>query len=238
MDSWEDADEDFVPNLLPSLNTNLKANWDDEEEDEALKEEVVVPVELTPAQKALIKKKREQEEQTLAIKVKNIQLENETPDQKKLRERKAVEESDNQLAAEMFDNVDNNNQETKKANKTVGGIASINLANKQDHVNFGITVATKLENSTAFCVTAFMKEVLSRTQDKLSVEGIDELHTMLTKLKESRKVAEDAKLREKGKNVSQKAAKAKAQKAKETFGGEYEYVDKYDEFSNLEDDFM
>ena len=94
MDSWEDADDDFVPNI-PSLPTG---NWDDEEEDETLKEEVIVPIELTPAQKALIKKKAEQEELTLANKVKNVQLESETSDQRKVRERKAVEEADSLLA--------------------------------------------------------------------------------------------------------------------------------------------
>jgi len=237
MDSWEDADEDFVPVLPTAPSSSLKANWDDDEEDETLKEEVVVPVELTAAQKALIKKKREQEEQTLAIKVKNIQLESETPDEKKLRERKAVEEADSHLTDELFDNVDS--QQSKKVTRTAsGGIAAITLANKQDHINFGITVATKLEKSTTFGVTAFMKEVLNRTNSKLSAEGLDELHAILTKLKESRKIAEDAKLRDKGKPVSQKAAKAKAKLATDTFGGEYDYVDKYDKFANLEDDFM
>jgi hypothetical protein len=234
MDSWEDADDDFVPNM-PSMPSG---NWDDEEEDETLKEEVVAVVELTPAQKALIKKKADQEELILANKVKNAQLENETNDQRKVRERKAVEESDSLLADELFDNIDNAHQ-AKKAPKTASGsIAAINLANKQDHVNFGITVATKLEKSTAFCVTAFMKEVFTRSQDRLSAEGLDELHAILTKLKDSRKIADDAKLKDKGKPKSQKAVKAKAKKAKEIFGGEYDYQDDYGDFSNMEDDFM
>jgi hypothetical protein len=235
MDSWEDADDDFVPNI-PSLPTG---NWDDdEEEDETLKEEVFVPVELTPAQKALIKKKQEQEELILANKVKNIQLEDETSDQKKVRERKAVEEADSLLADELFDNVDNNHQVKKAPKSAAGSIAAINLSNKQDHVNFGITVATKLEKSTAFCVTAFMKEVINRSQDRISAEGLDELHAILTKLKDSRKIAEDAKMKDKGKPKSQKESKAKAKKAKEIFGGEYDYQDEYDGYSNMEDDFM
>jgi hypothetical protein len=235
MDSWEDADDDFVPNI-PNMPTG---NWDDEEEDETLKEEVVAPVELSAAQKALIRKKEEQDELILVNKVKNAQLENETSDQRKVRERKAVEESDSLLADELFDNIDTAHQ-TKKAPKSsaTGSIAAINLSNKQDHVNFGITVATKLENSTAFCVTAFMKEVFTRSQDRLSAEGLDELHAILTKLKDSRKIAEDAKLKDKGKPKSQKAVKAKAKKAKEIFGGEYDYQDDYGDFSNLEDDFM
>lgn len=231
MDSWEDADEDFVPNIP-------KANWDDEEEDETLKEEEYVPVELSAAQKALIKKKKEQEEITLANKVKNIQLESETSDERKIRERKAVEESDSLLADELFDNIDNAHQVKKASKSAAGSIAAINLSNKQDHVNFGITVATKLEKSTAFCVTAFMKEVFTRSQDRLSAEGLDELHAILTKLKETRKIADDAKLNDKGKPKSQKANKAKAKKAKEIFGGEYDYQDDYADYSTLEDDFM
>jgi hypothetical protein len=234
MDSWEDADDDFVPNI-PTLPTG---NWDDDEEDETLKEEVIVPVELTPAQKALIKKKEEQEEQTLANKVKNIELENETSDQKRIRERKAVEESDGRLADELFDNIDNAHQVKKAPKSAAGSIASINLSNKADHVSFGITVATKLEKSTAFCVTAFMKEVFTRSQDRLSAEGLDELHAILTKLKETRKIADDAKMNDKGKPKSQKAQKAKAKKAKEIFGGEYDYQDDYGEYSNMEDGFM
>ena len=127
----------------------------------------------------------------------------------------------------------------KKAPKSAtGSIAAINLSNKQDHINFGITVATKLEKSTAFCVTAFMKEVFNRSQDRLSAEGLDELHAILTKLKDSRKIAEDAKLKDKGKPKSQKKEKAKAKKAKEIFGGEYDYQDEYGDFENMEDDFM
>jgi hypothetical protein len=235
MDSWEDAADSYVP-TMPSMPTG---NWDDDEEDEALKEEVVVPVELTPAQKALIRKKQEQDELALANKVKNIQLEGETSDQRKIRERKAVEDADSLLADELFDNVDNTHQAKKKAPKSASGsIAAINLSNKQDHVNFGITVATKLENSTAFCVTAFMKEVFTRSQDRLSAEGLDELHAILTKLKDSRKIADDAKLKDKGKPKSQKAAKAKAKKSKEIFGGEYDFQDDYGDYSHMEDDFM
>lgn len=234
MDSWEDADDDFVPNI-PSLPTG---NWDDEEEDETLKEEVVVPVELTAAQKALIKKKAEQEEQTLANKVKNAQLENETSDERKIRERKAVEESDSLLADELFDNIDTAHQAKKSSKSAAGSIAAINLSNKQDHVNFGITVATKLEKSTAFCVTAFMKEVFTRSQDRLSAEGLDELHAILSKLKETRKIAEDAKLKDKGKTKSRKEEKAKAKKAKEIYGGEYDYQDEYADYEGMEDDFM
>lgn len=233
MDSWEDAADDFVPNIpMPT------GNWDDEEEDETLKEEVVVPVELSAAQKSLIKKREEQDELALINKVKNAQLENETSDQRKVRERKAIEDSDSLLADELFDNIDTAHQAKKAPKSTGGGIAAINLSNKQDHISFGITVATKLEKSTAFCVTAFMKEVLNRSQDKLSAEGLDELHAILTKLKDSRKIAEDAKLKDKGKPKSQKAEKAKAKLAKERFGGEYDYADEYDGFSNLEDDFM
>jgi hypothetical protein len=230
MDSWEDADDDFVPPIP-------KANWDDEEEDETLKEEEFVPVELTAAQKALIKKKQEQEELVLVNKVKNAELENETSEQKKLRERKAVEESDSVLTDELFDNVDNAHKVNKPSRSTSGGIANIALNNKQDHVKFGVTVATKLEKSTAFFMSAFMKELLTRTQDQLSAEGIEELHAMLTKLKEKRKIAEDAKSKDKGKQKSQKAAKAKAKRANEIFGGDYDYHDEYD-MSAMEDDFM
>ena len=238
MASWEDmADEDFVPNI-PQMPNNF-GNWDDEEEeeDETLKEEVVVPVELTAAQKALIKKKQEQEEITLRNKVQNAQLENETADERRLRERKAVEESDSLLADELFDNVDNVHEKKKATKSVAGSIAAINLANKQDHVNFGITVATKLEKSTPFCVTAFLKEVVNRSQDQLSAEGLDELHAIFTKLKESRKIADDAKLKDKAKPKSQKAAKKKDKIAKERFG-DSDYYDDYEGFSNIEDDFM
>lgn len=235
MSSWEDADDDFVPSI-PVMPTG---NWDDdEEEDETLKEIVVVPVELTPAQKALIKKKQEQDEIILNNKVQNIQLEKETADDRKIRERLAVEESDSVLAGDLFDNVDT--PQSKKAPKSAAGsIAAISLSNKQDHISFGITVATKLENSTAFCVTAFMKEVVTRTQDRLSAEGLDELHGILTVLKNSRKIADDAKMKDKGKPKSQKENKAKAKKAKEIFGGEYDYQDNdYGEYSGMEESFM
>lgn len=232
MDSWEDADDDFVPNIpLPSSS----GNWDDEE-DETLKKQDEVPVELSAAQKALIKKKQDEAELTLSNKVRNAQLENETSDERKIRERKAVEESDGQLANDLFDNVDNANREKKKPKSTTSSIASISLSTKADHVNFGIAVATRLEESTPFSITAFLKEVLTRTQNQLTVEGVNELHAMLTKVKDSRKVAEDTKNNVKGKQTSQKSKKASAKVAKERFG-DSDYVDEYDEYSNMEDDY-
>mmetsp|Transcript_1719 Transcript_1719/g.2695 ORF Transcript_1719/g.2695 Transcript_1719/m.2695 type:complete len:240 (-) Transcript_1719:102-821(-) len=237
-DSWEDEDPDDY--ATPQVST--KANWDDEdeEEDETLIEQrraaeaaAAAAAKPTPAQIEAQKKRERDEAAKLENQLKFAQQENETEEQRRIRERKQVEEADADITAELF----NAGGNPTAAKRTVSsGVAGISLRNREDHVNFGITVANKLADSTSFCLTAFLTEVLKRDGEKLSAESLSTLSTEIAKLQKTKKQAED--LVNKGKHKSKKAEKAKAKRHADIFGDPEDDMPEYEEYGNIEDDFF
>ena len=155
-----------------------------------------------------------------------------------MRERKQVEDADAALTEDLFDAVTLAGPTTsKRSTSSSSGIGGINLKNKEDHVNFVITVSNKLAGSTSFCIQAFLKEVINRNGETLSAESLNDISGIITKLQATKKQAADiAAKAEKPKN--KKAEKAKAKKFKETFGGDYDDVGEYEGYSTIEDDYM
>lgn len=139
------------------------------------------------------------------------------------------------MAGQLFDD---NGKGTKKSKDTsiASGIAGAKLKSKEDHINFAITVAAKLSESTSFNVAAFLKELSERTKASLSVESLTDIIDSLTALRELKKKTEDP---QKGKTVkkSKKAIKIEEKMHNDKFGF-VEDNSAYGSYSNLEDDFM
>jgi hypothetical protein len=179
MDSWEDAeDEDFKP-TIPVVA--VADNWEDEEDQTLIEQQaalaaMAIRAPLTPAQIEAQKKKEELEEQRLQNQIKYAKLENETSEQRVIRERKQVEDADAALAEELFDVPAG---AKRSVSSSSSGLASLNLKNKEDHINFGIMAAQKMSDSTSFCITAFLKEVLNRNGAALSAESLTDLATTI-----------------------------------------------------------
>jgi hypothetical protein len=178
-DSWEDEDEDSVAIKLPVPAVVAPESWE-EEEDETLVEQAAAAkaaaarLTRTPAQIEAQRKKELEEEEKLQNQLKFAQLANETLEERVVRERQQVEKADAALTEELFDAVP-----TAAKRSASSGIAGLVLKTKEDHVNFGITASSKMSTSTSFCVTAFLKEVLTRNGNTLSAESLVELGTII-----------------------------------------------------------
>ena len=162
--------------------------------------------------------------------------EGETAEQRKIRERKQVEDADAAIAEDLFDGVDSPGVAKRATSSSSTGIGGISLKNREDHVNFGITVSNKLAGSTSFCIQAFLKEVISRNGETLSAESLNEIAALVTKLQATKKQAADLTIKAKPK--SKKELKAKAKKFAETYGGEYDNMDEYESYASIEDNYM
>jgi hypothetical protein len=231
MSNWDDEDFDSS-NVVPSIAEKVPTSWEDEE-DETLKAQPEVAPGPTPAQIEAARQKAAAEEQRLQNALKFAVMDTLSPEDKKLKERKEIEEDDARIAEELFDSGNAKASTKSKAS----GLGAINLKNKEDHTNFGILVSSKLTNSTSFCTTAFLKEVMQRQKDTLSAESIDELLTLLQGYKQSKIQAKD--LNKPPKTTQQKKEKKAAiKKHEEIFGGKYENDSKYSAYEDIEDDFM
>jgi len=227
MDDWENEDfEPVIPNKSPG---KVSANWEDEE-DETLKIKPEIAPGPTPAQIEAQRQKALLEDERLQAQMKNAELEGLNAEQRKVRERNQIEEADAQLAEELFDG----GAGTKLSRSKSSGLGGINLKNKDDHVNFGIMVATKMADSTSFCVSAFLKEILQRQKETLSSESLDELAVLIQTLRDSKNRAKETKKA----GPSKKEKKIQIKKHEDTFGGKYEDNDKYASYGNIEDDYM
>ena len=127
---------------------------------------------------------------------------------------------------------------SRASSSVMTGIAGAQLKNKQDHVNFGITVAAKLSESTAFCISAFYKEVTERVKNELSLENLNEILATLQLIRDDKKRKEDA-AKVTTPKLSAKDLKKKKKAHEEKFGGEYGDDDDYGEgYGQLEEDYM
>jgi len=192
-DSWEDEEVEIKLNISDKLNVNsVPSNWEDE--DETVKEVVILPPVPTAQQVEAARKKKEEEEEMLARKIQLALIENETPEERRLRERKQAEEADGQLAGEMFGNGKVESADSLKAKKSASvttGLAGLALKTKEDHNKFGIAVSAKLlESSTPFHISLFLKECSDRVKDKLTVECLDDIIQSLQAIKDTKKKAE------------------------------------------------
>lgn len=184
MDSWEDAeDDDFQPTIPLVVPTATADNWEDEEDQTLIEQQAALAAlairqPLTSSQLELQKKKEELEEQRLQNQLKFAKLENETNEERVLRERKQVEDADAAIAEELFDAPPTATKRSASSS-SASGLASLNLKNKEDHINFGILASQKMSDSTSFCITAFLKEVLNRNGNALSAESLVDLATTI-----------------------------------------------------------
>ena len=217
-DDWEEDDFE-VPVIAPSLKPQ-KA-WDDEDET-VIETPVATPSAATIEAAA---KKKQEEELKLANALKFAALEEETPEERKVRERKQVEDADNELTGELFGGKSSDPSNPKSSSSLTAGIAGTNLKSRDDHKSFGIICAKKLSDSTAFNITAFYKSLTEKIEPKLSFDTVDEIITLLNRIKEDkRKLAEPAKVAVQKKSKSQ--VKAETKKHNDIFGGD-DYIDPY-----------
>jgi len=114
------------------------------------------------------------------------------------------------------------------------------LKTKVDHTNFGVTISQKLSDSSAFNIIAFYKS-LSKTLESstLTSESIDEILNDIKAIRD-----EKLKLEKPAKQAvakkSKKDIKVEEKKHGDVFGmaTKNRDVDKYDHYSNMEDDYM
>lgn len=234
-----DSLQHFIFHLLDlQQRSTATSNWKDEEEDTSAV--TLPPPAPSPAQMEAAKKKSEDEQAQLAKKIELAMLEKETVEERKLRERKQAEEADGALAEDLFDKSSiSKKPQTSTAIAGTGilttSIVNARLKTKEDHVNFGITVAAKISDSTSFCIAAFYTELSDRVKNTLTLESLDEIIHSLEAIRDmKKKEAEPVKTTAK---KSKKAIKAEQKKHNDVFGGSFN-EDKYDTYDNLEDSFM
>lgn len=225
-DDWE---EDFVvPDLIKKLEESNKSAFDGEDEEEHGAPQAVSPKNAQAS--AAAQQKAKEEDIKLANKLKLAKLENLSESDKRLMERKLVEEADNRLAGELFGGT--SDQQVSSEEMIAQGLGSIPIKTKQDHIDFAILCANKMDESTAFNITAYYKELTNQLKVKFTFEGVEEVIKTLTVIRDEKK-----------KTVAPKVVKKTAKEVKEynkkgadLFGGDEVFGDsKYD---YNDDDFM
>jgi len=244
MSDWDDDDFEAPTVFDASAGPAVNAKFEDEE-DLALTEEVVLTGPASEALASANAKKAAAEDARLALQLNETLLENETPEERKMRLRKQIEESDAQNTADLFGGVGETNAapKAKAANKSASGgsgMGGFNLKNKQDHVNFAISMSQKLQKSTPFCLAAFYSELNGRLAGNLDAAALTSAITLLTTLHDEKKKKEDATAAPPQKKKATKHEKAmKERKHADMFGGGFDQKDEYeDQYGGMEDDYM
>lgn len=230
MGDWDDEDFD-VPVLAPAIK--LQTNWDDEVDEVEL--DVDITAKPSTATLDAKKKKAEQDELVFQTKLKLSMQENETSDERRVRERKQQEEADAMLTNEMFDNMpDSKGGMAGGAN----GIGATILKTKEEHKIFGKTIAKKLQNSSAFHVTAFYKSLSDVLNSKdMNSKVLDDILAEITKIRE-KKLLNEVAAAPKVEKKSKKQLKGEIQKHNDIFGGADKFDDIEEKYGGMEDDFM
>ena len=259
-DSWEDVSDDDWDNAGDDLDLGgvgdgsspTKAAWDDEEEDEAIKDKrlaaEMAQVNLKKKGTALQHKKDKEAakklEEEVARKAMEMEAEmeaNMTPDERRALEKKRVEDADLEAATDLFGGVD----ARQTGGGGVGGKAqgagdTVVLKDLKDHLKHAVKVgaALKKHNNASLALT-FLKEIVTQSKDCIGEPEISELIKALNVLKNEKLQA--AKRKVKGQAQKSKKDTAKEKKAKkvqlETFGDNDMY-DEYDDFgADYEDQF-
>lgn len=242
-DSWDD-DDFVVPSLgekVASIQIDAGAKWT-EEVDELELEQKVVSAGPSAAQIEAQRKKEEQAEMALQMHLKFSALENETPQEKKLRERKQQEDADAAISGDLFGaGAQSAAPSTPGTSSTKGasvgsGLGALSLKTKQEHINFAVLCTKKMSESTPLNVAFFYKSLTDKVKDVLPAETLDEVITLLTKVREEKKKVEAA-----NKKVVKKTKKelaAESARHNDVFGGSEGASNKYDHYTGMEDDFM
>lgn len=235
-DDWESFS---VPSFTAPAATSAGAGFvmpsatldGDDEEDLTLleKAEVVTP---SASQQEAARKKAVAEEEALASRIQFAMLENETPEERKVRELKQVQEAEARMVARDLGGAVGSDSAASGAPVT-RGIAAIPLKNKKDHETFSLTVANKLSASTAVCTTAFVADLANRVKANITTEGLDSLIAVLQATRDNRKKVEQVKTKK-----SKKEIMREQQAHDDKWGGATADYNAYDEYANIEDDFM
>ena len=263
-DSWEDASDDDWDNAGDDLDLGglgpssspTKAAWDDEEEDEAIKEkklaEEMAKVNLKKKGTALQQKKEREAakklEEEVARKAMEMEAEmeaNMTPDERRALEKKRVEDADLEAAEDLFGGVDGPRGGGGGAGgggqgRAAGAGDTVVLKDLKDHLKHAAKVGAALKkHSNASLSLTFLKELITQSKDCIGEPEISDLIKALNVLKNEKLQA--AKRKVKGQAQKSKKDTAKEKKAKkiqlETFGDNDMY-DEYDDFgARYEDQF-
>lgn len=230
-DSDDDWEKEDVPVVL-----NKAATKNDEDIDLTVLELEAAAAAVPSLPSGPTEAQKLREEEKLANKVAYALQANETPEEKRRREKAQMEAADTELAADLMGSSNGGGSTSKSSGGGVSGIATVALKNKQDHVNFAITVATRMAGSTSFCVSAFYKELSHRIKGELSSTVMNEV---ISSLKESVEAVEEKKeaFAPKEKKLTKKQAKQKKQEHEDVFGGDYDEQDEYGEYGGMEDDY-
>jgi len=246
-DDWDD--DDFE---VPAIAADADDDWEDtdvnaqfEDEEDLVGEDLNAPVQVGAPSEALAAanaRKAAAEEERLAIHLKETLLENETAEERKARLRREVEAADAENTADLFDGVGEPAKKSPSAANGGGaGLGGMSLKNKQDHINFAISMGKKLSKSTSFCLAAFYTELNSRLCDKLDAAALTNAISTLTTIRDEKKKKELATAAPPQKKKATKKEKAlKEKKHAEMFGGGFDDVgDSYDDqYGGMEDDYM
>lgn len=244
-DSWDDEEFEVSTVFSPTATTiqqitsNNSNNWDDEV-DEVEADLNKLNHKDKPSQALLDANKKKAIDAEIAFesKMKQSILNNETMEERKARIKKEVEEGDQELAEELFDkksssatSSSNVVPSTTMISKSLG---SLTLKTKQDHNNLGSGTASKLSDSSTFHIGAFYKS-LSKCLDNpvVTAETVDEIINDMIRIRDSKVKAVKVTVVKKSKKVINSESK----KHNDIFGGS-DYVDKYDKYNDMEDDFM
>jgi hypothetical protein len=240
--SWED--EDFeVPAVIPVVS--LKKNWDEEEDEALIQETVFKPVAQTPAMIEAAAKKAAEQDALLQLKIQQSLLEKETPEDRKAREKKLLEDENNELTKDLFSGLSLEKGSTSEqavvsvssTKVSVKGLGGISLKNKQDHANFGVSCAQKLSESSAFNLAAYFKSLSDvLIKETVTTEVLEEILATITKIKTEKLKAEKPATKKKEKKSKKDILNDNKYQA-DKFGDSI-YHDKYDSYTNLEDDFF
>ena len=240
-DSWDDENFEIPPLPLAQANSlKIPANWEDDEEEDLLKNELnqkVLPSKPSAAAIEAAERKAREDEIALQTKIKLSMQENETIEERRAREKKQVEESDTNLAGELFGSKKEKIADTSSV-IVPKGIASTTLKTKQDHQTFGITVAQKLSDSSAFNIVAFYKSLSKSLESRtINSESIEEILSDIKRIKD-----EKLKLEKPAKQATTKKSKKEILEVEKKHGEMYgnpsknSKLEKYDHYADMEDD--
>ena len=185
------------------------------------------------AQQDAARKRAEKQEEIASNKLAFAMQANETPEERRRREKMLVEEDAISLSADLLGS-GGGSSKSNTAGGMVSGIASVQLKNKQDHVNFAVTVSAKLSESTGFNIAAFFKELTERVKNDLPLEQLSEIVTSLTAVRDEKKKKKAVPVAK----VSSKEVKKKKQQHEDTFGGGYDDFDDDHGYGQLEEDYL
>ncbi|CAM9648000.1 unnamed protein product [Scytosiphon promiscuus] len=241
-DSWEDEEFDLPSSAPP---TAVPVSWEDEEEEEE-DTGAVAPGVAPKMSAAKAAKSAAEKDARIAAELETRLQMGETAEQRRLRERNRVEEADNDLTEDLFGGGGG-----AKGGGGGSGLSGLALKNMQDHVKLALELSERMEASKPAHIAAFLKELVSKTSAKMTVDGLSDLTNHTIMFRDEKREAEEriatAKANKTNVIANQRANKKKdcgrgrRRKAHaDVFGGDFDgdgidsvgmdYESKYDDF--------